>query len=110
MPARLSRTTLLSAGGLALVALLIAQRTGAKHLAPLPYVGRGLAGALVLFAVAGAAAAARLTPVCLRPVWPLVSLPAGAVLSGLALTALGFAAVPLHVSLWLVLAGGVAAW
>src|SRR5213080_1374132 len=98
MPARLSRWTLLSVGGLVLVALVIAQQTGARHFQALPYVGRGLLGSLVLFVATGAAAAARLTPEQLRPVWPVLSLPFGAVLGSLGLTALGFAAVPLHVS------------
>src|SRR4051795_8738120 len=98
MPARPSRWTLLSVGGLLLVALVVAQQTGARHFQALPYVGRGFAGALVLFVVTGLAAAARLTPEALRPVWPVLSLPFGAVLGSLALTALGFAAVPLRVS------------
>ena len=110
MPARLSRTTLLSTGGLVAVALVVAQQTGAKHTAALPYVGRGAVAAALLFAITGAAAAARLTPEPLRGVWPLLALPAGAILGSLGLTALGFAAVPLRISLWLVLAAGVAAW
>jgi hypothetical protein len=110
MPARLSRTTLLSAGGLLVLTAIVAQQTGARHFQALPYIGRGTVASLVLFAVTGAAAAARLTPPALRPVWPLLSLPAGAVLGSIALTALGFAAVPLHVSLWVVLAAGIAAW
>lgn len=100
----------LSIAALALVALIVAQRTGAKHLAPLPWVLRGTLGAALLFAVTGAAAAARLAPPALRPIWPVLVLPAGAVLGGLALTMLGFAAVPLSVSLWVVLAAGVVAW
>lgn len=110
MPARPSRTTLLSVGGLLLVALVVAQQTGARHFQALPYVGRGALGGALLFVITGAAAAARLTPAPLRPIWPLLSFPAGAVLGSLALTALGFAAVPLQVSLWLVLAAGVVAW
>src|SRR4051812_41028492 len=110
MSARLSRTTLLSIGGLLLVGLVVAQQTGARHFQALPYVRRGFVASAVLFVVPGAAAAARLTPEPLRPVWPVLSLPFGAVLGSLALTALGFAAVPLHVSLWIVLAAGIAAW
>ena len=102
----LSRATLLSTAGLLVVGLVVAQQTGAHHFQALPYVGRGLVAVGPAVRVTGAAAAARLTPEPLRPIWPLLSLPAGAVLGSLGLTALGFAAVPLHVSLWLVLAAG----
>ncbi|MDX6666306.1 MAG: hypothetical protein QOG68_2512 [Solirubrobacteraceae bacterium] len=104
------RTTLLSVAGLLALGLLIALVNEATHGGPLPYVGRGAFGGLVLFGVTGAAAAARLTPAPLRSVWPVLAFPAGAVLGSLGLTALGMAAVPLQVSLWVVLAGGIAAW
>src|SRR5436190_6146077 len=48
-----------------------------------------------------------LTPSRLRPWWPLLVLPLGAVASGLALTLLGFAAVPFHVALDITLVAGI---
>src|SRR4051794_22951040 len=104
------RTTLLSVAGLLLLALMVAHWTGAKPPGPIPYIGRGAGAAALLFLVSGLAAAARLTPGPLKPVWPVFALPAGAVLGPLRLTILGFAAIPPQVSLWLVLAAGLAAW
>lgn len=104
------RTTLLSVAGLLLLGLMVGHWTGAKHPGPIPYIGRGAGAGAVLFVVTGLAAAARLTPGPLKPVWPIFALPAGAVLGPLGLTVLGFAAIPLQVSLWLVLAAGIAAW
>lgn len=107
---RARRTTLLSVAGLAALGLTVAIVSNADHIGPWPYVPRGAAGAAIIFLATGLAAAARLTPVRLQPIWPVFALPAGAVLGSLALTALGFAAVPLEVSTWLVLALGAAAW
>lgn len=104
------RTTLLSVAGLLALGLLVALVTGAEHAGPIPYIGRGAVGGTILFTVTGLAAAARLTPGPLQRVWPIFALPAGTVLGSLTLTAFGFAAVPLKVSLWLVLALGLAAW
>ena len=104
------RTTLLSVAGLLVLGLLIGQTTGAKHVGPIPWIGRGAVAGAIIFFVCGAAAAARLTPEPMRHVWPVFALPAGAALGPLALTVLGFAYVPLQVSLWLVLAGGILAW
>lgn len=107
---RARRTTLLSVAGLLVLGLAVALESEATHAGPIPYIGRGGVGGTILFVVTGLAAAARLTPAPLRRVWPVFALPAGAVLGSLALTAFGFAAVPLKVSLWLVLALGVVAW
>src|SRR3954447_17737868 len=104
------RTALLSVAGLLVVGLAIGHWTGAKHVGPIPWVGRGAAAGVLLFAVTGAAAAAWLTPEPMRHLWPVFALPAGAALGPLALTVLGFAFVPLSVSLWLVLAFGLFAW
>lgn len=104
------RTTLLSVAGLLALGLLVALLSSALQKGPIPYVGRGAVAGTILFVVTGLAAAARLTPGPLKPVWPILSLPAGAVLGSLGLTVLGFAAVPLKVSLWVVLALGGAAW
>ncbi|MCW2991333.1 MAG: hypothetical protein JWM73_1927 [Solirubrobacterales bacterium] len=104
------RTTLLSVAGLLALGFLVFAITGSLQHGPLPYVGRGGLGGAILFFVTGLAAAARLTPGPLRPVWPVFALPAGAALGSLGLTAFGFAAVPLDVSLWIVLAMGAGAW
>ena len=104
------RTTLLSVAGLLVLGLMVGHWTGAKHPGPIPYVGRGAVAGAVLFLVTGWAAAARLTPGPLKPVWPVFAIAAGAVLGPLGLTALGFMAIPLKVSLWLVFAAGIAAW
>jgi hypothetical protein len=107
---RARRAPLLSTGALLGLALVVAIVSEADHAGPIPYIGRGAVGGTILFVVTGLAAAARLTPAPLQRVWPIFALPAGAVLGSLALTAFGFAAVPLQVSLWLVLALGVLAW
>jgi hypothetical protein len=74
-------------------------------------LARGVLAATVLFAVAGYAVTERLAPSPIAPLRLLLVLPVGAVVSSLALTALGFARVPIDVSIALVLlAGGVAAW
>ena len=104
------RTTLLSVAGLLALALLVALLADAEHAGPIPYLGRGAVAGTILFVTTGLAAAARLTPGPLQPIWPILSLPAGAVLGSFALTMFGFAAVPMSVSLWLVLALGAAAW
>lgn len=104
------RTTLLSVAGLLALGLLVALLAGADHAGPIPYVGRGAVAGTILFGITGLAAAARLTPAPLQPVWPILALPAGAVLGSLALTVFGFAAVPLQISLWVVLALGIVAW
>lgn len=96
-------------GALAVVALLLAGVSGAHHLQAVPHLALALAGTLVLFVVAGDALARWLVPREWGPYVPLCSLPLGAVSSGLILTALGYAHVPLKVSLWLLLAAGVAA-
>jgi len=104
------RAPLLSVAGMLALGLAVGLASGADHIGPWPYIGRGAVAGTILFGVCGAAAAARLTPAPLLPVWPLLALPAGAVLSSLTLTVFGFAAVPLKVSLWLTLALGIAAW
>jgi hypothetical protein len=72
---------------------------------------RGVLAAAVLFAVAGYAVTERLAPSPIVPLRLLLVLPVGAVVSSLALTVLGFAGVPIDLSIALVLlGGGVAAW
>jgi len=63
---------------------------------------------VALFAVGGLGAVRRLLPAALRRYELLWVLPTGACTVGLAMTVLGFAAVPFPVSLALVLAGGLA--
>jgi hypothetical protein len=79
------------------------------HLGPVPSAARGLLAGLLLFVVSGDALAVALVPPDWRAPGRLMALPIGAAVSGLALTALGLATIPLHVSLWLVLATGAAA-
>jgi hypothetical protein len=96
----------------AVVAFLVARASGVKAgpaFAALPDVLRAAAATLALFAVSGYALAERLTPEPLRPFRHLLMLPVGAMTSCLALTALGFAHVPLTASLAIVLAGGAVA-
>lgn len=108
--ARSERTWRLEALVLATLALatvvLADPRKG--HAGELPDLLRGAAAALVLFWLSGAALARVLTPDSLRPLRDLFAIPLGAMSSALTLTALGIAHMPLKVSLWLVLAAGVA--
>ena len=91
------------------VALVLAGVTVSHNLGPVPTVVRGGLASLVLFAICGGALALELIPADWGVLVPLLSIPLGAAVSGLALTALGLAGVPLRVSLWLVLAGGLMA-
>ena len=69
----------------------------------------GTAASVLLFVICGDALAVALLP-ALPGVWlPLATTALGAASSGLVLTVLGFAHVPLHVSLWVTLAAGLAA-
>lgn len=74
----------------------------------LPDVLRGLAAAAALFGLTGFPLVRLLLPGPLRRHEPLWVLPAGACASGLAMTVLGFAAVPFPASLAIVLAAGAA--
>lgn len=106
---RLPGLDLLSAVATAAVAVVLALLSAAGHFDPLPSVLRGAAAGFVLFTVCGAGLSLALIPRSWGPLAPLLSLPLGAAVAGLALTALGFARVPLSVSLWLVLAGALIA-
>jgi hypothetical protein len=74
----------------------------------LPDILRGGAATVLFLAVTGYAPAVLLTPREMFPHLPLLVLPLGAACGSLELTLLGFARVPFEVSLWLVLAAGVA--
>ena len=91
----------------AAVCLYFAVHTDVRGPAAVPELARGVAAAAALFAVAGYAPARLLVPASMARHLPLFVLPVGAVISSLALTLLGFARVPLVVSLALVLAAGV---
>jgi hypothetical protein len=93
----------------AVVALALAVVTHSHNLGPVPTVLRGGLASLVVFAVSGSALAVALIPAEWGVLALLLAVPLGAAASGLALTALGLAGVPLRVSLWLVLAGGLVA-
>ena len=71
-----------------------------------PDVVRAAAGTVLLFGVCGFGVARLLLPPALAVRWPLWVLPTGACAAGLALTVLGFLAVPFTISLVLVLAAG----
>jgi hypothetical protein len=75
--------------------------------AAVPDTLRALAGMLVVFGACGFGLVALLLPSALRRYEPLWILPTGACSAGIALTILGFAAVPYRVGLVLVLAAGV---
>jgi hypothetical protein len=97
-------------------ALLVALAALAWHFAPRPHrtaarawpdTLRAVAATVVLFAVGGFGVVRLLLPAALRRYELLWVLPTGACAVGLALTVLGFAAVPYPVSLALVLAAGL---
>jgi hypothetical protein len=106
------RLALLAAAALAALLALGADRLGGRGGAPefdaVPDVLRAAAATVVLFAACGYAPVRLLCPAELRPHRALLVLPAGAALSGLALTLLGAFQIPLPVSLALLLAAGAA--
>ena len=98
-----------AAVALALAALAIAANGGVKGFSAVPDVVRGAAALLALVTISGYAPARLLVP---RSMWPhlhLVVPLVGCATSGLALTALGFAQVPLDVSVAIVLGAGLVA-
>ena len=96
--------------GVAAGAERVGGRGGLPNLEAAPAVARTLAAATVLFALSGYAIARAILPARLRPDLALFVLPIGAVVSALALTLLGFLAVPFPVSLAaMVLAGATTA-
>jgi hypothetical protein len=96
-------------GAGALASIWVAQDAGVAGASAVPVVARVAIATVAVFLVCGYAPAVLLTPAQLRPWWPLLVLPLGAITSGLALTVLGFAAVPFHVALGLTLATGIIA-
>lgn len=114
---RLSARTALLTTGVVIAAGLIVAWTDSPQLGPVGPALRGVVMAVILFGVCGDGAAVALGPgtstsaprTPLAWLGPLLALPLGAALSGLALTALGLATVPLSISLWIVLALGVGA-
>lgn len=94
---------------IALVAFLLALITHAVHLEGLLGAMWATIATLLLFAICGDALRLLLVPRSWGALGRLLSVPIGAAASGLVLTALGFAHLPLRVSLWLVLAAGIAA-
>ncbi len=95
--------------GAAGFALILALTSFAHHLGGIPTLALSTLASLVLFGMCGAALALLLVPADWGALIVLFAVPIGSVTSALALTALGLAHVPLHVSLWLVLAAGLAA-
>ncbi|MEA2495742.1 MAG: hypothetical protein QOJ29_3653 [Thermoleophilaceae bacterium] len=97
----------LAAGALA--AVWVANDAGVAGASAVPVVARVAIATVAVFLVCGYAPAALLTPAALRAWWPLLVLPLGAITSGMALTLLGFAAVPFHIALALTLVAGIVA-
>lgn len=93
--------------GAAGFAVVLALSTVARHLSAVPTLAVGTVATIVLFGVCGAALALLLVPAEWGPLVLLFAVPIGSAASALALTALGLAHVPLHVSLWLVLGAGL---
>jgi hypothetical protein len=93
----------------ALAALWVAQDAGVAGASAAPVVVRVAIAAVAVFLVCGYAPAVLLTPARIHAWWPLLVLPLGAMTSGMALTLLGFAAVPFHVALVLTLLAGIVA-
>ncbi|MFL5894698.1 MAG: hypothetical protein ACJ76Z_06240 [Thermoleophilaceae bacterium] len=94
-------------GAAALAALAVAADAGVVGAAAAPDVVRVGLATIAVFAVCGYAPAVALTPAALMPWWPALVLPLGAIASGMALTVLGFAAVPFHFALPATLLAGV---
>jgi len=106
------RWLLAGLGVLLLAALLIGVdraggRGGGPNFDAVPDILRAGAATLALFAACGYAPARLLTPAVMRPHLPLIVVPLGAAVAGLVLTLLGVFAVPLPVSLVLVMGAGV---
>src|SRR4051812_39740487 len=101
MSARSTRAALWLAalGAASLAAGVVAADAGVAGGSAVPGVFRVAIATVALFAVCGYAPAVLLTPASLAAWWPALVLPTGAVVSGLALTLLGFAAVPFHFAL-----------
>ena len=93
----------------AIAALVIARDAGVEGPAALPEVLQALGGSLALLLVCGFPLARVLVPESMARWRALLVLPLGAVGSALALTLLGFAAVPFEVSLPILLVGAAVA-
>jgi len=89
-----------------LAALVLAVDAGVSGPGAAPDVARALAAGIVVFGLCGYAPARLLLPASLLPWRALFVLPLGAMASGLALTLLGFAAVPFAAALVLTLTVG----
>lgn len=94
--------------GLALLALHMSARPRHEALSAIPDTLRALVATAVLFGVGGLGLTRLFLPAALRRYELLWILPTGACAVGLTMTALGFADVPYHVSLVLLLLGGAA--
>jgi hypothetical protein len=91
----------------AMAAVWVAHDAGVVGAAAVPMVVRVGIATVALFLVCGYAPAALLTPAGLAPWWPLLVLPLGAISCGMALTLLGFAAVPFHIALAITIVVGL---
>ena len=88
---------------------LVAGRTSGPELSEALDVLRAAAAAVLLFVACGLAPARLLAPPELKPWAPLLAIPLGACVSGLALALLGALAIPLAASLVVLVVGGLAA-
>lgn len=105
------RRALLGWGAALLIAGLAAgweaNQAGVQGVAAVPEVVRAALATVAVFGICGYALVRLLVPAELAPYRLLFTIPVGAIACGLALTLLGFADVPFHVSLAVVLAGAV---
>ena len=92
-----------------MAALWVATDAGVVGAAAVPLVFRVALATVAVFLVCGYAPAVLLTPVAIRAWWPVLVLPLGAMTCGMALTLLGFAAVPFHIALVVTLVAGIVA-
>ena len=111
-PARLGAATAVLVVILAVVGLdRLNGATASPSFDALPAVARTIAAAVLLFGLCGYPLARAALPARLQDDWPLFALPVGAMASALGLTLLGFARLPLELSLAaILLAAAVGAW
>lgn len=100
----------MAVAGAILVGLLLVLSTTPDRVDSIPVIALGALATVVLFGVCGSALALILVPPAWGPLVPLLAIPVGSASGSLALTALGILHVPLHISLWVVLGAGVAAF
>jgi hypothetical protein len=99
----------LAALGMAGLALWLARDAGVAGPGAIPDAARGLAAAVAFWGLGGYALARTCLPAALAPWWPLLAVPIGACSTSLAMTILGFAAMPFVANVAIVAAASAAA-